>query len=1057
MKKNYFLWLVAIFLFVSMKSYGQEIQKNYINYQGIARGADGNLLEEENIEIGIALRFGSSAATVVYEETHQLETDANGVFNLQIGDGNLINGSYASLPWGNAAFMTVSMNGVEVGTTELMAVPYAIASGDKQWVVNGSDIENKNEGEVAIQNNLRVKGGFNLSTGNQVNEISDNGTLSENSNGILPTQRAVKTYVDNRFFAGGGVEQNAGEVPYDNTVSGLTAVNAQDAIDELASAGEGADADADPTNELQNLTLTGTNLEISDGTGVDLSGIIPPGGTDDQTAAEVPFNNTGTGLVATDTQSALEELAAGGLVDTDNQDLSLSGTVLNITDGTGVDLSGIIPPGGTDDQTAAEVPFNNSGTGLAATDAQAALEELAAGGLVDTDNQGLILTGDVLSIEDGAGSIDLSNYVDVTGESGLLVGDGANISGLEGTADGQVAKWNAALGQWIAGTDEIGGGGSSLWEENGSDIYFDSGSVGVGNSAPGVESGASTYLTVATGTSPGDNALASVEIQGGQGSTNQPIGRLDFISNSSPGNSAITRIETKTAGGAQFRGDLGFFTKDGAAYGSSTLQERFTIKYNGNIGVGVTNPTEKFDVDGTIKSRDLAGVGQRNVVADANGNLVIGGSGGGSSLWSVNGTNIHFNTGNVGIGTATPSSPIEIVSINDSPILIESTRADGNGWIRFNKPSGRIGYVGMYSDNGVNDIEMGTTGNNTSGRLHLTSRGNPRLTVNDNNVGIGVTDPTEKLDVDGTIKSRDLAGAGQRNVVADANGNLVIGGSGGGSSLWSVNGTNIHFNTGNVGIGTATPSSPIEIVSINDSPILIESTRADGNGWIRFNKPSGRIGYVGMYSDNGVNDIEMGTTGNNTSGRLHLTSRGNPKLTVDDNNVGVGTTSPSAKLHINQGGQAVGTGLRFSDGINDDWDITHGFGLRFHYGGVLRGFINANNGAYVQSSDKRLKSEIELLENVLGKVKELKPKTYYYKSDISRNRTIGLIAQEVQGLFPELVSSNNEDGMLGLEYSAFAVIAIKAIQEQQTLIETQSERIMALEERLVRLEKNLSK
>ncbi len=864
------------------------------------------LAQEENIEIGIALRFGSSAATVVYEETHQLETDANGVFNLQIGDGNLINGSYASLPWGNAAFMTVSMNGVEVGTTELMAVPYAIASGDKQWVVNGSDIENKNEGEVAIQNNLRVKGGFNLSTGNQVNEISDNGTLSENSNGILPTQRAVKTYVDNRFFAGGGVEQNAGEVPYDNTVSGLTAVNAQDAIDELASAGEGADADADPTNELQNLTLTGTNLEISDGTGVDLSGIIPPGGTDDQTAAEVPFNNTGTGLVATDTQSALEELAAGGLVDTDNQDLSLSGTVLNITDGTGVDLSGIIPPGGTDDQTAAEVPFNNSGTGLAATDAQAALEELAAGGLVDTDNQGLILTGDVLSIEDGAGSIDLSNYVDVTGESGLLVGDGANISGLEGTADGQVAKWNAALGQWIAGTDEIGGGGSSLWEENGSDIYFDSGSVGVGNSAPGVESGASTYLTVATGTSPGDNALASVEIQGGQGSTNQPIGRLDFISNSSPGNSAITRIETKTAGGAQFRGDLGFFTKDGAAYGSSTLQERFTIKYNGNIGVGVTNPTEKFDVDGTIKSRDLAGVGQRNVVADANGNLVIGGSGGGSSLWSVNGTNIHFNTGNVGIGTATPSSPIEIVSINDSPILIESTRADGNGWIRFNKPSGRIGYVGMYSDNGVNDIEMGTTGNNTSGRLHLTSRGNP-------------------------------------------------------------------------------------------------------------------------------------------------------KLTVDDNNVGVGTTSPSAKLHINQGGQAVGTGLRFSDGINDDWDITHGFGLRFHYGGVLRGFINANNGAYVQSSDKRLKSEIELLENVLGKVKELKPKTYYYKSDISRNRTIGLIAQEVQGLFPELVSSNNEDGMLGLEYSAFAVIAIKAIQEQQTLIETQSERIMALEERLVRLEKNLSK
>ena len=189
---------------------------------------------------------------IEYKVISELIEEKSRALDIGCGDGNLINGSYASLPWGNAAFMTVSMNGVEVGTTELMAVPYAIASGDKQWVVNGSDIENKNEGEVAIQNNLRVKGGFNLSTGNQVNEISDNGTLSENSNGILPTQRAVKTYVDNRFFAGGGVEQNAGEVPYDNTVSGLTAVNAQDAIDELASAGEGADADADPTNELQN-------------------------------------------------------------------------------------------------------------------------------------------------------------------------------------------------------------------------------------------------------------------------------------------------------------------------------------------------------------------------------------------------------------------------------------------------------------------------------------------------------------------------------------------------------------------------------------------------------------------------------------------------------------------------------------------------------------------------------------------------------------------------------------------------------------------------------------
>ncbi|MGS0525591.1 hypothetical protein ACU8V7_10700 [Zobellia nedashkovskayae] len=109
----------------------------------------------------------------------------------------------------------------------------------------------------------------------------------------------------------------------------------------------------------------------------------------DQNASEVPFDNTGTGLAAADTQAAIEELASGGLVDTDHQNLSLSGTLLEITDGTGVDLSAIIPPGGTDDQNAAEVSYDNVASGLAATDAQAAIDELATSGVVDTDQSSI--------------------------------------------------------------------------------------------------------------------------------------------------------------------------------------------------------------------------------------------------------------------------------------------------------------------------------------------------------------------------------------------------------------------------------------------------------------------------------------------------------------------------------------------------------------------------------------------------------------------------------------------------------------------------------------------
>ena len=53
-----------------------------------------------------------------------------------------------------------------------------------------------------------------------------------------------------------------------------------------------------------------------------------------------------------------------------------------------------------------------------------------------------------------------------------------------------------------------------------------------------------------------------------------------------------------------------------------------------------------------------------------------------------------------------------------------------------------------------------------------------------------------------------------------------------------------------------------------------------------------------------------------------------------DGKLGINGT-PSARMEIFQRSQLVGTGLRFDDGTaNADWDITHGFGLRFHYGGT---------------------------------------------------------------------------------------------------------------------------
>lgn len=787
----------------------QAQQKNYINYQGVARNSDNDLMDEEAIEIGIALKFGSSEGVAVYQESHSITTDANGVFNIQIGNGSVSSGDYSRLPWGEATFVAVSFNDIEVGTTELMAVPYAMASGNQQWLANGNDIENKNTGEVKINSDFRVVGGFNLNSGNQVDEISDDGDLLENSTRILPTQRAVKAYVDNRLISGGDA-QIASEVPYDNMDSGLTAGNVQEALDELVgSGGGGADADVDPTNEIQDISLSGTDLSITDGSTIDLSAIIPPGGTDDQNASEVPFDNSGTSLAAVDTQSAIEELASGGLVDTDEQNLSLSGTMLQITDGTGVDLSAIIPPGGTDDQNASEVPFDNAGTSLAAVDTQAAIEELASGGLVDTDDQGLVLTGDILSIEDGSGSVDLGDYVDITMRHGLLVGDDGVVDGLVGTVDGQVAKWDAGLGNWVAGTDEVGvDGGGTLWSEAFDGINYDAGNVTIGALLPGHIPNASQYLTVSGGVSDGD--FGAIEIKGRQNIDNRPIGRFGFLSMSSFGPTfEIARIEARVSDGAQFYGDLAFYTMNGTSGADAVLEEQMTIKRTGNVGIGTTSPTTKLDVEGGIRSSDLFGTGQRNIVADADGNLMIGSGSGGSSLWTEIGDNIHFDLGSVGIGNGNPgvepgASKYLTVATGTSPAdnSFASIEIQG-GQGSTNSPIGRLDFISNSSpgNSAISRIETRTAdGAQFRGNIAFYTKDGAnygesmlfeRLTIkHDGNVGIGTINPSEKLEVNGDIKTTGEIhsnSTGMANMIPIAYGSVNSGGyTNSGSGNFSV-------------------------------------------------------------------------------------------------------------------------------------------------------------------------------------------------------------------------------------------------------------------------------
>lgn len=278
------LFFIAILLLMVAPIYAQS---NFINYQGVAKNAAGEIFVDENINLEIALRFGTATTAATYIENHSVTTNTNGLFNLQIGNGTTVTGIYNNLIWGDEdAFVSVTLNGTFLGTTELHSVPFALLSADSQWGKNGNRIFNKNSGNVGIGEGnptgklhitkaytttpflklestsgdradisfrktdsnsnwdqiagirtdaasgtmsfyyndngtsnhivtsrgdrkmglntstptatLDVNGDFKIQNGATINELSIDGNLSGNSDAAVPTEKAVKKYVDDR-------------------------------------------------------------------------------------------------------------------------------------------------------------------------------------------------------------------------------------------------------------------------------------------------------------------------------------------------------------------------------------------------------------------------------------------------------------------------------------------------------------------------------------------------------------------------------------------------------------------------------------------------------------------------------------------------------------------------------------------------------------------------------------------------------------------------------------------------------------------------------------------
>ena len=108
--------------------------------------------------------------------------------------------------------------------------------------------------------------------------------------------------------------------------------------------------------------------------------------------------------------------------------------------------------------------------------------------------------------------------------------------------------------------------------------------------------------------------------------------------------------------------------------------------------------------------------------------------------------------------------------------------------------------------------------------------------------------------------------------------------------------------------------------------------------------------------------------------------------------------------------------------------------------------VHASNGFY-QDSDERLKIFKDSINVNLTDLSKLKKCYYEFKNDKTKQTHIGVSAQEIEKLFPEIVSIN-ADGYLSVDYAQLSVIALKAIDMLYDEINILKDRINLLEDNL---------
>jgi hypothetical protein len=472
-----------------------------------------------------------------------------------------------------------------------------------------------------------------------------------------------------------------------------------------------------------------------------------------------------------------------------------------------------------------------------------------------------------------------------------------------------------------------------------------------------------------------------------------------------------------------------------------------TIQQSGNIGIGTTSPGAKLDVNGIIGFSSADGVftlggttymtlSQYARVEFAKSlnmrdNNIYGSIAAGGSLY-LNSTshatpgNIIMN-GNVGIGTTGPGAKLDVTSAAGGTSL---SLGDGvNSRLNISHPASHLvtftttdeGQGFSFFQNTLNVLSTapGTGNIGMLGTLTVSGTGNTTIA---GNVGIGTTNPGTNLEVWKTAYSEipALGAYGGSFAVTGGTGWGLLTGLSASGYVWQqvqrVDATATAYplvlqpTSGNVGIGTTGPNAPLMInkdytntgvaAPYNSYTQILQNPNQTTNalhglGFTTINASGGQVSTGAIMSR-----VMSHVVGAVTSQLLFYTANNTiqERMRIDESgNVGIGTTSPGQKLQV---------------GSNGDGSV-------------------AIANAWSTFSDENFKTNIQTISGALDKINLLRGVTFDWKN--SNQASIGFIAQEIEKVFPEMVSTG-ADGYKSVDYSKMTPVLLEGIKEQQTQI-----------------------